>query len=182
MASRSTRRPNCAAGTAKARLPGVPDPYELDDEGRPVAEKRDEEEVERAEEADEAAAGESSVDAEPSAEAEPNGETEPHAETEPAVDAGLIAGTEPVAEAPPTADPTAHEATMRRQIETTLRFMRLQTAVGFIVIIALIAFIPSIRGVLVLILIIFTFSSLGAYWWLSRNLNARLGGPGGGAR
>jgi hypothetical protein len=117
----------------------VPDPYEIDDEGRPVAEERDEEEA------------------------------------KPAADTGLIAGTEPVAEEPePARDPSAEEAAMRRQIETTLRFMRLQTVVGLIVILALIAFMSDIRGVLVLVLIIFTFSSAGAYWWLRRNLNARL--------
>jgi hypothetical protein len=155
----------------------VPDPYEIDDEGRPVAEKRDEEKVKRAEEAEEAAAAEPPVDAESTADGEEAAEFDPTTETEPTADTELIAGTEPVAETPPTADPTAEEAAMRRQIETTLRFMRLQTAVGFVVIIALIAFMSSIRGVLALVLIIFTFSSLGAYWWLSRNLNRRLG-PG----
>jgi hypothetical protein len=75
--------------------------------------------------------------------------------------------------------PTAEEAAMRRQIETTLRFMRLQTVVGVVVILALIAFVPSIRSVLVLVEIIFVFSSLGAYWWLRRNLIRRLG-PGAG--
>jgi hypothetical protein len=163
----------------------VPDPYELDDEGRPVAEKRDEEEVDRAEKAEEAAA-EPTVDAEAAAETEPAGESETSADaeliagTEPSAENGLVAGTEPVAESGPAADPTAQAASMRRQIETTLRFMRLQTAVGVIVILGLIAFMSNIRGVLVLVLIIFTFSSLGAYWWLRRNLNARLGGPGGG--
>ena len=80
----------------------------------------------------------------------------------------------------PAADPTAEEAAMRRQIETTLRFMRLQTTIGIIVILALIAFVSSIRGVLILVGIIFAFSSLGAYWWLRRNLNSRLKGPGAG--
>jgi uncharacterized membrane protein len=94
----------------------VPDPYEIDDEGRPVAEADDTEVRDDAE-----------------------------------------------------------EAAMRRQIETTLRFMRLQTIVGLVVILALIAFLSDIRGVLILVLIIFAFSSFGAYWWLRRNLNARLG-------
>ncbi|MGH2937780.1 MAG: hypothetical protein ACRDPE_06630 [Solirubrobacterales bacterium] len=97
----------------------MPDPYEVDDQGRPAAEASDE-------------------------------------ETAPAVDS------------------TAEEAAMRRQIETTLRFMRLQTIIGVIVILALIAFLSDIRGVLILVLIIFAFSSLGAYWWLRRNLNSRL--------
>lgn len=79
------------------------------------------------------------------------------------------------AETAPAADPTAEETAMRRQIEQTLRFMRLQTAIGVAVIVALIIFMSNIRGVLVLVLVIFTFSSLGAYWWLRRNLNARLG-------
>ena len=80
----------------------------------------------------------------------------------------------------PATDPTAEEAAMRRQIETTLRFMRLQTTIGIIVILALIAFVSSIRGVMILVGIIFAFSSLGAYWWLRRNLNSRLKGPGRG--
>lgn len=122
----------------------MPDPYELDDEGRPVAEDRSEEESE--------------------------------AKADPKPD--LIAGTEPVAEAAPAPDPSAEEAAMRRQIETTLRFMRIQTVVGIIIILGLIAFVPSIRGLLILVEIIFVFSSLGAYWWLRRNLNSRLGGRG----
>jgi uncharacterized membrane protein len=80
----------------------------------------------------------------------------------------------------PAADPTAEEAAMRRQIETTLRFMRLQTIIGIIVILALIVFVSSIRSVMILVGIIFAFSSLGAYWWLRRNLNSRLRGPGAG--
>jgi uncharacterized membrane protein len=78
------------------------------------------------------------------------------------------------------ADAAAEEAAVRRQIETTLRFMRIQTTIGIIVILALIAFVSSIRGVMILILIIFSLSSLGAYWWLRRNLNSRLKGPGAG--
>ncbi|MBS1892328.1 MAG: hypothetical protein JST59_13610 [Actinobacteria bacterium] len=126
----------------------MPDPYELDDEGRPVTEDRSEEES--------------------AAEADPKPD--------------LIAGTEPVADPAPAPDPSAEEAAMRRQIETTLRFMRIQTVVGIIIILGLIAFVPSIRGLLILVEIIFVFSSLGAYWWLRRNLNARLGGPVGGRR
>ena len=114
----------------------MPDPYELDDEGRPVAEDHSEEKPER------------------------------------------VAGVEVTPDAP--ADPAAEEAAMQRQIETTLRFMRLQTFVGIIVILALFAFMSSIRGVLALVFIIFTFSSAGAYWWLKRSLNARLRGPAGG--
>ena len=75
----------------------------------------------------------------------------------------------------------SEEATMRRQIETTLRFMRLQTTIGIVVILALIIFVSSIRGVMILILVIFSLSSLGAYWWLRRNLNSRLKGSGPGA-
>ena len=88
---------------------------------------------------------------------------------------------ETAAEPEPAPDPAAEEAAMRRQIETTLRFMRLQTAIGIVVILALIIFMSDIRGVLVLVLVIFAFSSLGAYWWLRRNLNSRLGGQQPGA-
>jgi hypothetical protein len=116
----------------------VPDPYEIDDEGRPVAEDHSEEEPQR------------------------------------------VAGVEVPAATEPAPDPAAEEAAMRRQIETTLRFMRLQTAIGIVVLLALIAFLSDIRGVLILVLVIFAFSSLGAYWWLRRNLNARLKGPGAG--
>jgi ABC-type bacteriocin/lantibiotic exporter with double-glycine peptidase domain len=80
-----------------------------------------------------------------------------------------------VAEPEAAASDTDAEAAMRRQIETTLRFMRLQTTIGIVVIVALIIFMSSIRGVLLLVLVIFAFSSLGAYWWLRRNLNSRLG-------
>jgi len=83
-------------------------------------------------------------------------------------------GGNAVAEAP-------EEAAMRRQIERTLRFMRLQTTIGIVVILALIIFASSIRGVMILVLVIFSLSSLGAYWWLRRNLNSRLKGSGPGA-
>ena len=48
----------------------------------------------------------------------------------------------------PARDPAAEEAAMRRQIETTLRFMRLQTIIGIVVILALIVFVSSVRSVI----------------------------------
>jgi hypothetical protein len=81
----------------------------------------------------------------------------------------------PVAEAEPAAAPDpAAEAAIRRQIDQTLRFMRLQTALGIVVIVALALLVSSIRGVLVLVGIVYLVTSLAAYWYLRRNFNARL--------
>ena len=75
---------------------------------------------------------------------------------------------EPVAEADPAAD------ALRRQIEQTLRFMRLQTAIGLVVIAVLAILLSGIRGVLILVGIVYLLTSLGAYWYLRRNFMARL--------
>ncbi|HEX4306707.1 MAG TPA: hypothetical protein VHZ54_11750 [Solirubrobacterales bacterium] len=98
------------------------DPYEVDDEGRPVVE----------------------------------------------ADAG---------DAPAGADPAA-EAVLRRQIEQTLRAMMLSTLVGLVVIVVLAIAVSSIRGVLILVGIVYLASSLAAQWYLRRKFMARLKGPG----
>lgn len=78
------------------------------------------------------------------------------------------------AEAASAPDPAA-EAALRRQIEQTLRFMRLQTALGIVVIVVLALLVSSIRGVLILVGIVYVVTSLVAYWYLRRNFTARLG-------
>lgn len=101
-------------------------PYEVDDEGRPVA------------------------------------ETEPDAE-----------GT-----APAGPDP-AEEEVLRRQVEATLRAMALSTIVGLIVIIVIAIAVSSIRGVMILVGVVYLASSLAAQWYLRRKFMSRLKGPAG---
>jgi Flp pilus assembly protein TadB len=76
---------------------------------------------------------------------------------------------QPVAEA----DPAVHEA-MRRQVEATLRFMALSTLVGLVIIVVLAIAVSSIRGVLILVGVVYLLTSLGAYLYLRRTLNGRL--------
>jgi hypothetical protein len=102
---------------APVRLPGVADPYEVDDEGDAAAE------------ADSAA----------------------------------------------EADPAA-EAVLRRQIEATLRFMALSTIVGLVIIAILAVVLSDLRGVMILVGFVYLVTSLAAYWYLRRNLTARLKG------
>lgn len=79
-------------------------------------------------------------------------------------------------------DQAATEA-MRRQIEATLRFMTLSTVVGVVVIAVLAVVLKDIRGVLILVGIVYLLTSAGAYWYLRRNFMARLarGVPSAGA-
>ncbi|MBS1883716.1 MAG: hypothetical protein JSS97_12250 [Actinobacteria bacterium] len=81
----------------------------------------------------------------------------------------------PVAEGDPgaDADPAATEV-LRRQVEATLRFMALSTVVGLVVIVVLAVVLADIRGVLILVGIVYLFTSLAAYWYLRRNFMARL--------
>ncbi len=81
----------------------------------------------------------------------------------------------PAAEADP-----AVEAAIRRQVETTLRAMALATVVGLVVIAIIAAVVPSIRGVMILVGIVYLLSSLGARWYLRRQFMSRLKGPGAG--
>jgi hypothetical protein len=69
---------------------------------------------------------------------------------------------------------SAAEEMMRRQIEVTLRFMRLSTLVGLVVIAILAIAVSSIRGVMILVGIVYLLTSAGAYWYLRRNFAARL--------
>jgi hypothetical protein len=120
----------------------MPDPYEVDDEGNPVAQP-------------EAAAGNGGA---PEAVA--------------GVDAEAAAGAE---RAP---DPAEVEA-LRRQVETTLRFVALSTVVGVVIIAILAALISGSRGVLILVGLVYLVTSTVAYFVLRRNLNARLAHYGG---
>jgi hypothetical protein len=114
----------------------MPDPYEVDDEGNPVAQP---EAI-----ADAAAGADSAPDA--------------------------VAGVDAAA---PAADPAEVEA-LRRQVETTLRFVALSTVVGVVVIAILAALISGSRGVLILVGLVYLVTSTVAYFVLRRNLNARL--------
>ncbi len=71
------------------------------------------------------------------------------------------------------ADPAATEA-LRRQVEATLRFMALSTAVGLVIIAILAVVLSDIRGVMILVGIVYLLTSAGAYWYLRRTFNARL--------
>jgi hypothetical protein len=72
-------------------------------------------------------------------------------------------------------DPTATEA-LRRQVEATLRFMALSTIVGLAIIAVLAVVLSGVRGLLILVGIVYLLTSLTAYWYLRRTLNARLEG------
>lgn len=88
----------------------------------------------------------------------------------------------PVAEAEPTAEPDPDaEAVLRRQVEQTLRAMALSTLIGLVVIVIVAIVVPSIRGVMILVGIVYVVSSLAARWYLRRKFMARLKGPGSGA-
>jgi ABC-type bacteriocin/lantibiotic exporter with double-glycine peptidase domain len=81
----------------------------------------------------------------------------------------------PVAEADSVGeiDPAATEA-LRRQVDATLRFVALSTIVGLVIIAILAIVLADIRGVLILVGIVYLLTSAGAYWYLRRTFNARL--------
>jgi hypothetical protein len=97
----------------------VPNPYEVDDQGRPVAE------------------------AEPATEASP-----------------------------------AAEALIRRQIDRTLRVMALATLLGLLVIVVIAVLVPEVRGLMILVGIVYLVSSLAARWYLRRRVLSGFMGPG----
>jgi uncharacterized membrane protein YqjE len=68
---------------------------------------------------------------------------------------------------------------LRRQVEATLRFMALSTVAGLVIIAILAVAISGIRGVLIFVGVVYLLTSVAAYWYLRRTLNARLkrGGP-----
>ena len=80
----------------------------------------------------------------------------------------------PVAEAESVEiDPEATEL-LRRQIETTLRFMTLSTVVGLVIIAILAVILKDSRGVLILVGIVYLVTSVVAQLYLRRNFAARL--------
>lgn len=87
----------------------------------------------------------------------------------------------PVAEAEPAAPDPAAEAMIRRQIEQTLRMMALATLIGLLVIVIVAVAVPGVRGVMILVGIVYLLGSLAARWYLRRQFMSRLDGPGAGA-
>lgn len=77
----------------------------------------------------------------------------------------------PVAEADPAA-----EAALRRQIESTLRFMTLSTVVGVVIIAILAVALKDIRGVLILVGFAYLVTSVVAQIYLRRKFKARPSG------
>jgi hypothetical protein len=132
------------------------DRYKLDDEGNPIAEK------------DERAAED--APAAPSEDAPEDGPVDVAALG--AVDPPA-AGTDAPAEAPAADDPEA-QAALRRQVEQTLKFMRLQTAVCFVVLLILIGVLSSLRGIMIIVTFVFLITSAVAYTFLARTLNRRV--------
>jgi len=87
----------------------------------------------------------------------------------------------PVAEAEPATGPDpAAEAMIRHQIEQTLRVMALSTLIGLVVIVIVALAVPSIRGVMILVGIVYLLASLGARWYLRRRFLSRLRGSDAG--
>jgi hypothetical protein len=74
-----------------------------------------------------------------------------------------VAGGEAIADDP-----------LRRQVEATLRFMALTTAIGLVIIAILAVVLSGARGLMVLVGIVYLVTSLAAYWYLRRTLDARL--------
>jgi hypothetical protein len=81
----------------------------------------------------------------------------------------------------PVAEGIGDDDPVRRQIETTLRFMTLSTIVGLVIIAILAVVLADVRGVLILVFIVYLVTSLTARWYLKRSFEARLKGPRPGA-
>ena len=70
----------------------------------------------------------------------------------------------------------AEEAAIRRQVESTLRVMKLSMVVGVIVLLILAIAVSSLRGLFLLAAIIYLFGSLGTQWYLRRRFLGPLKG------
>ena len=70
-------------------------------------------------------------------------------------------------------DPVADDP-LRRQVDATLRFMALTTVAGVIIIAILAVVLSGARGVLILVGLVYLVTSVTAYIYLRRTLNARL--------
>ena len=62
----------------------------------------------------------------------------------------------------------AEDAAIRRQVESTLRMMKLSMVFGVVVLVILAIVVSSLRGVFLLAAIIYLFGSLGTQWYLRR--------------
>jgi hypothetical protein len=82
-----------------------------------------------------------------------------------------VAETEPAGEIDPAA-----EAALRRQIESTLRFMTLSTVVGVVIIAILAVALKDIRGVMILVGFVYLVTSVVAQMYLRRKFMSRLNG------
>jgi hypothetical protein len=80
-----------------------------------------------------------------------------------------VAEADSVAERDP-----AKEAALRRQVDATLRFMALSTVVGVVIIAILAVVLADVRGVLILVGIVYLVTSVVAYVFLRRTFNRRL--------
>jgi hypothetical protein len=72
------------------------------------------------------------------------------------------------------ADPREVDDPLRRQVEATLRFMALTTVIGLVIIAILAVLLSGARGVMILVGLVYLVTSVTAYWYLRRTLNARL--------
>lgn len=91
-------------------------------------------------------------------------------------DEGNPVAAEVDAEAAPIVDDP-----VRRQVERTLRLMLVSTAIGVAFIVIIAAIFADIRGLMILVAIVYLVTSLTAYWYLRRTLTARLKRPRPGA-
>ncbi len=71
------------------------------------------------------------------------------------------------------ADPDDQEL-LRRQLEATLRFMTLSTVVGAVIIAVLAVVLPDVRGVMILVGIVYVVTSVVAQIYLRYHFAARL--------
>jgi hypothetical protein len=66
------------------------------------------------------------------------------------------------------------EAALKRQIQATLRFMRLSTVIGVVIIAILAVVLKDSRGVMILVGIVYLVTSVVAQLYLRRQFAARL--------
>jgi hypothetical protein len=73
-------------------------------------------------------------------------------------------------------DPAADDP-VRRQVEATLRFMATTTVVGVVIIAILAVVFSGIRGVMILVGIVYLVTSVTAYLYVRRKFSAGLNRP-----
>jgi hypothetical protein len=74
-------------------------------------------------------------------------------------------------------DPVAKEQLLRSQVESTLRFMATTTVVGVVIIAILAVVLSGIRGVMILVGIVYLITSVTAYLYVRRKFSAGLNRP-----